>query len=55
MTALMSASWEGHVKVVGTLLQRGASADIMDKVYLSVIRTIIASYTCTVCLNCNYN
>ena len=55
MTALMVASWKGHYKVVGTLLQRGASADIKDKVYLCVIRTIVASYTCIVCLNCSYN
>ena len=51
----MIASWEGHVKVVGTLLQRGANADIKDKVYLCVICTIIASYTCIVCLTCSYN
>ena len=55
MTALMVTSWKGHYKVVGTLLQRGASADIKDKVYLCVIRTIVASYTCIVCLNCSYN
>ena len=50
MTALMFASWKGYYKVVGTLLQRGASADMKDKVYLCVIRTILASYTCIVCL-----
>ena len=36
---------EGHVKVVSTLLQHGASVDIKDKVYLCVICTISASYT----------
>ena len=36
---------KGHVKVVGTLLQHGASVDIKDKVYLCVICTISASYT----------
>ena len=32
----MVASMKGHVKVVGTLLQRGAIADIKNKVYLYV-------------------
>ena len=48
MTALMLASIKGRVKVVSTLLQRGACVDIKNQVYLSVVCRISASYTCIV-------